>query len=130
MAIEHVGVVGAGTMGAGIAQTFAQSGVRVTLVDTFPDALARGADKVRAGIGKMAEKGLLAPPAAESAVKNLATAGSLDALKSVGLVVEAVPEKTELKESVFQTLDALLAPGAILASNTSSISITRLAAAT
>ena len=130
MGIEQVGVVGAGTMGAGIAQTFAQSGYRVTLVDTFPDALARGADKVRAGVGKMAEKGLIPPAAAENAMKNLATAGALDALKPASLVVEAVPEKTDLKESVFRSLDSLLAPGAILASNTSSISITRLAAAT
>lgn len=130
MTIEHVGVVGAGTMGAGIAQTFAQSGLRVTLVDTFPDALARGAEKVRAGIDKMAKKGVLDAAAADAALENIATAPSLDALKGAALVVEAVPEKTDLKESVFRTLDSLLPRESILASNTSSISITRLGAAT
>jgi 3-hydroxybutyryl-CoA dehydrogenase len=130
MAIEHVGVVGAGTMGAGIAQTFAQSGVRVTLVDSFPDALARGAERVRAGIAKMAQKGQLDAAAADAAAKSLSTSGALDALSGASLVVEAVPEKTELKEGVFRSLDALLPAASILASNTSSISITRLAAAT
>jgi 3-hydroxybutyryl-CoA dehydrogenase len=130
MTIEHVGVVGAGTMGAGIAQTFAQSGCRVTLVDTFPDALSRGAEKVRAGIEKMAKKGQIDATAADDALERFSTAPSLDALKAVALVVEAVPEKTDLKESVFRTLDGLLPREAILASNTSSISITRLAAAT
>lgn len=130
MTIEHVGVVGAGTMGAGIAQTFAQSGLRVTLVDTFPDALARGAEKVRAGIDKMAKKGLVDAAAADGAIERLSTSPSLDALKGAALVVEAVPEKTDLKESVFRTLDSLLPRESILASNTSSISITRLGAAT
>jgi len=128
--IDNVGVVGAGTMGAGIAQTFAQSGFPVTLVDAFPDALKRGVEKIRAGIEKSAKKGLLDAAAAEAAAQRLTPASALDALAHAALVVEAVPEKVDLKLDVFRALDGLLPARAILASNTSSISITRLAAAT
>jgi 3-hydroxybutyryl-CoA dehydrogenase len=128
--IRTIGVVGAGTMGHGIAQVAAQSGYDVLLVDVVPAALERG----RAGIGKgyerMVSKGKLSAEDRDAALGRLQTSGSLDALAAADLVVEAVVEKLEVKRSVLSDLDRICQPQAILASNTSSISITKLARAT
>ncbi len=130
MAIERVGVIGAGQMGAGIAHVAALAGKAVVLTDVDAAAAAKGLAVVRKNLGRQVEKGKVAAEAAEAALARIAVASGLDALADADLVVEAIVENEEVKRGLFTRLDALLAPGAILASNTSSISITRLAAAT
>ncbi|HEX2163883.1 MAG TPA: 3-hydroxybutyryl-CoA dehydrogenase [Thermoanaerobaculia bacterium] len=128
--IHRIGVVGAGTMGHGIAQVAAQSGYDVVLADVSPEALARGREAIDKSWDKLVGKGKLDAEAGEAARARLATAGDLDALADRDLVVEAVVERLEVKREVFGRLDALCPEAAILATNTSSISITRLAGAT
>ncbi len=125
-----IGVVGAGTMGHGIAQVAAQSGYDVVLVDAVPEALARGRSQVGKGLERLVSKGKLSAEDRDLALARLATGGDLSALQGADLVVEAVVEKLEVKQKVLAELDRLCPPQAILASNTSSISITRLAGAT
>jgi len=128
--IETVGVVGAGTMGHGIAQVAAQSGYRVILVDVAPEALERGLAAIEKSLGKLVDKGRLERGEAETARRLIATGSELSELAEADLVVEAAVEKVSVKRQIFGDLDRLCAPATILASNTSSISITRLAAAT
>jgi len=128
--IRNIGVVGAGTMGHGIAQVAAQSGFQVTLVDAVPAALERGRAGIEKSLAKLVEKQKLAATAREEALSRLATAGDLGALEACDLVVEAVSERLEVKQSVFRELDRICPAHTILSSNTSSISITKLAAAT
>jgi 3-hydroxybutyryl-CoA dehydrogenase len=129
-AIETVGVVGAGTMGHGIAQVAAQSGYRVTLVDVMPEALERGVAAIEKSLGKLADKGRITGEERDAARQRIATAGALGELAGADLVVEAVVERFEVKAKVLAELDRACPPETILATNTSSISITRLAAAT
>jgi 3-hydroxybutyryl-CoA dehydrogenase len=129
-AIERIGVVGAGTMGQGIAQVAAQSGFEVVLVDAVPEALERGMAQVARGLGRLVEKGKLAAEERELALGRIRPAADVAAFEQVDLAVEAVVEKLEIKQGVLAELDRRCPPHAILASNTSSISITRLAAAT
>ena len=128
--IRNIGVVGAGTMGHGIAQVAAQSGFQVTLVDAVPVALERGRAGIEKSLAKLVEKQKLAATAREEALSRLATAGDLGALAACDLVVEAVSERLEVKQTVFRELDRICPAHTILSSNTSSISITKLAAAT
>jgi 3-hydroxybutyryl-CoA dehydrogenase len=128
--IQRIGVVGAGTMGHGIAQVAAQSGYDVCLVDVSPEALERGSAAIEKSWGKLVDKGKLDAADRDAARQRLAVAGDLDALADRDLVVEAVVERLDVKCDVFGRLDALCPPATILSSNTSSISITRLAAAT
>ena len=128
--IRTIGVVGAGTMGHGIAQVAAQSGYQVVLVDVVPEALARGVAQVGKGLGRLVEKGKLDAAAKDAALARLQSAGELAALADAELVVEAVVERQDVKETVLADLDRTCSPETILATNTSSISITRLAAAT
>jgi len=128
--IAVVGVVGAGTMGHGIAQVAAQSGLRVVLVDVAPEALERGVAAIDKSLAKLVEKGRLERAAAEAARRRIATGSELSELAGADLVVEAAVEKVEVKRRIFADLDRLCPPATVLASNTSSISITRLAAAT
>jgi 3-hydroxybutyryl-CoA dehydrogenase len=130
MAFTKVGVVGAGQMGAGIAQVFAQAGTAVLLTDSRKEALAGAKAGIAGSLGRLVKKGLLADADAQAAVARITTVESLADLASCDLVVEAVVEDERVKIDVFRALDAVLAPAAILASNTSSISITKLAAAT
>ena len=130
MAVTKVGVVGAGQMGAGIAQVFAQAGVSVLLTDARPQALAGAKPGIEGSLGRLVKKGLLADADAKAAAARIATVDGLAGLAPCDLVVEAVVEDEKVKVDVFRALDGLLAPTAILASNTSSISITKLAAAT
>lgn len=129
-AIRHIGVVGAGTMGSGIAQVCAVQGYRVTLVDVVPAALERALDGVRASVEKLHSKGRLTDAQRDAGLTGITPAGDLRALRDADLVVEAVSEDAALKRDIFAQLDALTAPHTILASNTSSISITAIAAAT
>jgi 3-hydroxybutyryl-CoA dehydrogenase len=127
--IQTIGVVGAGTMGHGIAQVAAQSGYEVVLVDAAPAALERGRAQIGKGYERLVGKGKLSAEDRDAALGRLKTDGSLDSLEGADLVVEAVVEKLEVKASVLSELDRICRRDAILASNTSSISITRLAAA-
>ncbi|RKH20300.1 3-hydroxybutyryl-CoA dehydrogenase [Corallococcus sp. CA041A] len=130
MATEHIVVVGAGQMGAGIAQVALQAGLRVSLVDVNKDGLAKGADRIKAGLKKLAEKGKLDAAKQQAAEANLATFTNARDAKDVDVAIEAVTENEDLKRRIFLELDEVVRPGGILATNTSSIPITRIAAAT
>jgi 3-hydroxybutyryl-CoA dehydrogenase len=122
-----IGVVGAGTMGSGIAQLAAQSGARTLLYDAMEGAAEKGAQRARAGIAKLVDKGRLAGDASEIGARLTAIA-SFDEFADAELVIEAAPERLELKHEIFGELSRV-APGAVLASNTSSIPITAIARA-
>jgi 3-hydroxybutyryl-CoA dehydrogenase len=128
--IRTIGVVGAGTMGHGIAQVAAQSGYDVVLVDAVPAALERGRAQIGKGLERLVAKAKLSAEDRDQALGRLTTAGDLAALAQADLVVEAVVEREDVKRNVLAELDRLCAPAAILATNTSSISITKLAGAT
>ncbi len=128
--IKTVGVIGAGTMGNGIAQVFAQSGFTVRLHDAAPGAVDRARATIDKSLSKFAEKGKLTAADKDAALGRLQPAASLDALADVDFVVEAVIEQLEIKHALLSRLDAIVRPEVILGSNTSSISITRLGAAT
>ena len=130
MANEHVLVVGAGQMGAGIAQVALTAGFRVTLVDVAKDAVDKGAGRIRSGLGKLREKGKLDEGAERAALGQLNTSTSAREAKEVDVAIEAATENEELKKRIFQELDAVVRPGGVLATNTSSIPITRIAAST
>ena len=130
MANEHVLVVGAGQMGAGIAQVALTAGLRVTLVDVAKDAVDKGAGRIRSGLGKLREKGKLDEGAERAALGRLTTSTSAREVKEVDVAIEAATENEELKKRIFQELDAVVRPGGVLATNTSSIPITRIAAST
>jgi len=129
MAIKHIFVIGAGTMGNGIAQTAAVSGFQVTMMDVIPGALKRGQAAIAKSVEKLAEKGKLNSQQKEAA-QGISTAADLKNAAKADLVIEAATENPELKFKLFKDLDNLAKPGVILASNTSSISLTKLAAAT
>ncbi|HXW04654.1 MAG TPA: 3-hydroxybutyryl-CoA dehydrogenase [Vicinamibacterales bacterium] len=128
--IQTVGVIGAGTMGNGIAQAFAQAGLDVRLVDTMPGALDRARLSIERSLAKLVEKHRLTAPERDAAVARLSMSVNLDALREVDYVVEAVFEDAAVKRELFARLDQLTRPNVILASNTSSISITLLGSAT
>jgi len=129
MNIQTIFVIGAGTMGSGIAQTAATSGFQVTLMDAFPEALEKGKSAIARSVEKLAEKGRLTPEQRRAAL-DMQTATELHQAAEADLVIEAATENPELKLKLFKDLDGLAAPETILASNTSSISITRIAGAT
>ena len=124
MDFEHVLVVGAGQMGGGIAQVVAASGRRVSLHDAAPGAVERGLETMRKSLTRLAEKGGADPD------EVLARVAPADELVAADLMIEAVVEDAQVKEAIFRAADAVFPPEAILASNTSSIPITSLAAAT
>ncbi len=127
---EHLLVVGAGQMGAGIAQVALQAGLTVTLADMSDAALKKGADRIAGGLKKLVEKGKLEEAAQKSALANLKTVNAIAQAKDVDFAVEAVTENEDLKRKIFLALDEVVRPGGVLATNTSSIPITRIAAAT
>jgi 3-hydroxybutyryl-CoA dehydrogenase len=129
MEIKHIVVVGAGTMGNGIAQAAAVSGYRVTMMDVVPEALQKGKATIAKSVAKLAEKGTISPEQKAAALE-IATASDLEPVRLADLVIEAATENPELKLKLFADLDRLAPPGVILASNTSSISLTKIAAAT
>ncbi len=128
--IQKVGVIGAGQMGRGIAQVAAESGLEVTLLDVDLKAAEKGKDTIGRSLAKLVEKGKIDGARRDAVLAQITPAGSYDALASADLVVEAATEALELKTKIFVSADRAMRPGAILASNTSSISITKLAAAT
>jgi 3-hydroxybutyryl-CoA dehydrogenase len=129
MNIQHIFVVGAGTMGNGIAQTAAIAGYQVTLMDVVPEQLDRARAAITKSVEKLLSKGIINEEQKNAAL-NIATVTTLDNVPGADLVIEAAPENLDLKLSIFAELDRLANPPVILASNTSSISLTRLAAAT
>jgi 3-hydroxybutyryl-CoA dehydrogenase len=130
MAIARVGVIGAGQMGSGIAHVAALAGKEVVLADVSSPLAEKGLAGIRKNLGRQVEKGKVTAEAADAALSRIATSGDVSAFAGCDLVVEAIVEDEGVKRELFARLDGLLQPGAILATNTSSISITRLAAAT
>lgn len=128
--VQHVSVIGAGQMGNGIAHVFAAAGHTVTLIDVSTDALARGRDTIATNMERQVKKGALPADVAAAALARIATSSSMDVVSNSGLIIEAATERRELKFKIFEELDTLSAPGTILATNTSSISITEIAART
>lgn len=126
MEIKTIGVVGAGQMGSGIAQVAAQSGYEVVLLDVSQEALERGLGAIRRSLGKFLEKGRISQEAHEATLGRIRTTLDLEALKEADLIVEAIVEEEGAKRALLERLGALAKPGAILASNTSSIPITAL----
>lgn len=131
MTISNVSVIGAGTMGNGIAHVFAQSGFNVHLVDVSQEALDRAVATITKNLDRMVKKEKISEADKQSAVSRISTFTDLvSAIKRADLVVEAVSENFELKSKIFKTLDENAPESCILATNTSSISITKLAAQT
>ncbi|HHW64398.1 MAG TPA: 3-hydroxybutyryl-CoA dehydrogenase [Rhodocyclaceae bacterium] len=130
MGIEKVGVVGAGTMGNGIAQALAVAGRDVVMMDVGEAQVKRGLDTISGSLDRLIKKEKMTAGEKTAAMSRIATVTSIPALKDCDLVIEAASENVDLKLRIFAELDSVLKPEAILASNTSSISITRLAAGT
>jgi len=127
---ERVAVIGAGTMGNGIAQTFASFGTSVELVDVNADALAGGMRTIEQSLARFVKKEKLTQDDATRVLGRITPSGDLASAEGAALVVEAIVERAEVKTQVFRQLDEITPQGTILASNTSSISITEIAAAT
>ena len=129
--IRTIAVIGAGTMGRGIAHAAALGGYRTILEDILPAALRKAESEIRANLGKAVELGKVAPKEADAALGRLEYAGSVDeAARQADLVIEAVPEELESKIEIFTLLDKICRPTTILASNTSSLSLTEIASVT
>ena len=130
MRFENVAVIGAGTMGNGIAHVFALHGRDVTLIDADPTALDRGMGTIERNLDRQVRKERITEEDREATLERIRPENDLEDAHAADLVVEAIVEDEEAKVDVFRTLDATVQPDGILASNTSSISITRLAAVT
>ncbi|THF66833.1 3-hydroxybutyryl-CoA dehydrogenase [Pseudothauera nasutitermitis] len=130
MAIQKIGVIGAGTMGNGIAQAFAVAGYQVVMTDVAEAALQRGVATVSGSLDRLIKKEKMTAAEKDAALALISTSTDLAAVAGCDLVIEAATENLELKLKIFAQLDAALQPGAIIATNTSSISVTKLAAAT
>ncbi len=128
--MKQVAVVGAGTMGNGIAHTFAQHGAVVALIDVDRDQLERARATIQKNMDRQIKKGVLDEAERDGALARITSAVDLDAASGAELIVEAASESPEVKFTIFTELDRLAAPQAILASNTSSISISEIAART
>ncbi|WP_112382784.1 3-hydroxyacyl-CoA dehydrogenase NAD-binding domain-containing protein [Sphingomonas carotinifaciens] len=128
--VDHVGIIGAGTMGGGIAMNFLSAGLPVTIVETSAEALDRGVAVIRRNYEATAAKGRMTPEQVERAMALLTPTLEFDALGTPDLVIEAVYENMEVKQDIFTRLDAIAKPGAILASNTSYLDIDAIAACT
>jgi 3-hydroxyacyl-CoA dehydrogenase len=125
--IERVGVIGAGTMGGGIAMNFINAGIAVTLVETKQEALDRGLATIRKNYEAQVKKGKLTPEKLEARMALIKPTIAFEALEDADLVIEAVFEELSVKEQVFRRLDEVAKPGAILASNTSTLDLNRIA---
>ena len=128
--MSRVAVVGAGTMGNGVAHVFAEHGWDTVLIDVAPGLLERALATIRANFERQVKKGTVTAERRDAALARIRVSSGLDAVKDVELVVEAATEQAETKFKIFRELDRLAPPAALLASNTSSISITTLAAQT
>ncbi|MFZ0658192.1 MAG: 3-hydroxybutyryl-CoA dehydrogenase [Candidatus Binataceae bacterium] len=130
MAISTVGVIGAGQMGAGIAQVTAQAGINVVMHDVTPELTQRGVDSITRNLERMIQRGRFKPEERDLVMARVSTSARLEDLAAVDFVIEAVVENEDAKIALFQRLDKICPPEVIFASNTSSISITRMGART
>lgn len=129
--IGTVAVIGAGIMGRGIAHVAALGGYRTILEDILPASLRRAEDEIRGNLDRAVELGKVSPPEAKAALQRLEYAGTVeDAARAADLVIEAVPEEMESKIEIFTLLDKICKPHTVLASNTSSLSVTEIASVT
>jgi 3-hydroxybutyryl-CoA dehydrogenase len=128
--VRTVGILGAGTMGAGIAQVAAEAGLEVLLVDPLEGATQRAIERIAGFVRRRVEKGQLDADDADAAISRLTPVAGLDGMAPSDLVIEAIPEDLELKRDAFARLDGVVQADAILATNTSSLSVARIAAAT
>jgi 3-hydroxybutyryl-CoA dehydrogenase len=128
--MKQAAVVGAGTMGNGIAHVFAQNGWDVALVDAVPTALEKATATIRGNLERQVKKGTLPPDAPAQVLERIRPAANLEAARQADIVVEAASESPQVKFSIFEQLDRICRPETILATNTSSISITEIAAHT
>src|SRR4051812_43912609 len=128
-AVQRIGVVGAGQMGQGIAQVAAQAGLEVLIVDAAPDFAQVGIAKIKKQLDRLVEKAKLDAAARDQVIGRLRAGGAMSDLLPCDVVIEAAPEREELKLQIFKSLGEICKDEAILASNTSSISITKIAAA-
>jgi 3-hydroxybutyryl-CoA dehydrogenase len=128
--IERAAVIGAGQMGNGIAHTLALAAIPVTMIDVADDALSRGRSTIAANLDRQVKKGSIAQDAREAALARIGTSTDLSAASNADIVIEAASENAGLKYDLFKRLDAIAPGSAILASNTSSISITEIGAKT
>jgi 3-hydroxyacyl-CoA dehydrogenase len=128
--VQHVGVIGSGTMGAGIAVSLSLAGLRVSMIDSNEKALAAGRQRVADAVGAAQKKGRISADQAEQAIARVGTHGEFSALSDAQLVIEAVFESLSVKREVFSALDAVCAAGTVLASNTSTLDVDAIAAAT
>lgn len=127
---EHIVVIGAGQMGSGIAQVFAMAHLRVTMVDVSSDALTKARVTIEKSLARFTDKGTLTPANRDAALERIGSASELTAARDATLVIEAASEHADLKFKLFADLDAIAPADTILATNTSSISITEIAGRT
>ncbi len=127
--MKTVGVIGAGQMGAGIAQIAAQAAIRVLLADVSRDHAERRLGRIAAQLDRAVAKGDLGQVARDSAVAAITPVAGIDAMAEADLVIEVATEREEIKRTIFAAVGKVLSPAAVLATNTSSISVTRLAQA-
>ena len=130
MTIKTVGIIGAGTMGNGIAQACAVSGINVVMVDISEAAVSKGISTVAGSLERLLKKEKITPADRDAALARIKGSTSYDDLKAAELVIEAATENFDLKVKILKQIDAIVPPEVIIASNTSSISITKLAAVT
>ncbi|MFN5169415.1 MAG: 3-hydroxyacyl-CoA dehydrogenase family protein, partial [Cyclobacteriaceae bacterium] len=129
--MKNVAVIGSGTMGNGIAHVFAQHGFAVSLIDISEESLKKAVATIEKNLDRQVEKGTISADTKKNAIANISTTTFMkEGVKNAELVVEAATENLDLKLKIFRELDECTAPGTILASNTSSISITRIASVT
>ncbi|MBI1408276.1 MAG: 3-hydroxybutyryl-CoA dehydrogenase [Caulobacter sp.] len=128
MSVRTIGIIGAGTTGSGIAQVAATAGVAVILADISEAALDKGLTTVMSNLDRLVANGTLSAKDKDAALGRISGSVSYDGLRPAGLLIEAVPESFALKAAILRQLDPLISPNAIVATNTSSLSITRLAA--
>jgi 3-hydroxybutyryl-CoA dehydrogenase len=130
MEIKNITVIGSGTMGNGIAHVFALNGYRVTIIDVKEEFLQKGLNTIKGNLDRQLKKEVISQEQLDSTFANISTSVDLSDVKNSELVIEAATENFEVKKKIFTTLDQNCKEGAILASNTSSISITEIAAVT
>lgn len=130
MEIKNITVIGAGTMGNGIAHTFAINGYKVTLIDIKDEFIQRGLSNITNNLGRQLKKGTITQQQLDNALSNIKTSTELDDSKTSELIIEAATENFDIKRKLFETLDNITKPDSLLASNTSSISITEIGACT
>ena len=130
MSLQQIGVIGAGQMGAGIAQVAAQAEIAVVMHDVAPEMCKRGIDSIARNLDRMIERGRFKPEDRDLVMRRVETTTNLEDLAKVGFVIEAVIENEDAKIALLQKLDKVCPPETIFASNTSSISITKMGAKT